>query len=501
MNFKQKIVSYIDETEYVYPSTKGLHFSKAAKIYKKYFPHSTFSCYEDLQSFVNNINIKIIPHLVKPDGSYFYNSKKALLNTIKRCLYARYADNLKPDNNKICNIPNLVNILMSYFNILYKLSMGENISPQNRSKFTGANGIGTTKESIFNAIDHFSIIAALKKLYIIVNHLIKQRKKITNIRYFQNSFSFNDIQKFVRDIPIVDHSKKINYISAISNIATKNLPKTTLYEIQLLRLYSSVLRVYHSHNFIVSYEEEASTLTMSTQTDLFKRTNNNRAYNIFNNKTTINPILKLTSNSPIAKSPVDQIYNHKVLRELNYKYNNKNIAMKEINIRKLYRPIESIVEKKHKIPFYLDIFSNGYYTDTIAAQQLKKRKEKSRIKNKILDLIQTYYPVNTPITNQTLTRFGVLDSNVISIKNTYFYHKVLEYRDQTLPTNNDNIVEPDSLVVPTSLFIKDIEPPPTPVQITVMTPIVNGSTNSGRKTQSSQRLSAFQKRQAKKKKN
>ncbi len=469
MNYKQKITTY----EHPGKIPSGLHHlngksTSNSKFFKKKYPHTTFSCHERLQDFQKAINDIIGSCVLKEDNSYHYKDKKALLNTIKRCLYSRYADNLDDcpgPHGKICNINMLSRTLIDYFEILYKLSIHETINKDERNKLYANDTKRTVKHSIFNALDHFSTINALKKLYIIINYLIANKLRIKEIKYIQNSSNPTNIKTFIianpsyrpthdePDKEYIYHSKNIDYTSVLDDRSFSH--NSNKYDIQLLRLYSSVLRVFYSQNFDVTYfDSNNNEHTLSTQFDLFKL---NADYLFYNNNTVINPLIpsKLALNSPITSTSPQQIAKSKVLKELNYKYNNTSIldivGITEqdysINIRKLYRPLQSI-DINDKIPFYLDIFGNGYYNDGYTTTTNNNKKKKAIIKNKIIHLFKEY---------DSLCRLSnITDAELINIKDTFFYNKIIEHAENApLSLIDNNIIDPTSLNIPLSLFIKD----------------------------------------------
>jgi hypothetical protein len=468
MNYQKNIIAYKkagesneERSEFEYSTAEQNHI-----MFKKNFHHSTFSCYNTLQDLAHELS-RISQIRNKSDGSYPYSKKKGLLNTIKRCLYARYADNLKDCQNRICNIPLLVKYLIPYFEDLHKLSNRDTNITLNR--LTSINPCSIEKrKKIFDALDHFSIIIALKKLYIIVNYCIKNNINIHTIEYVANSSpTITNIHKFG------DHCQKVDFNSALSDDLTNPLRlNPEKFNMQILRLYVSVLRVYHSQNFIVYGPPTPATATtrliknpiMSTQTDLFKDSITPITVPFFNinrvseYKTTLSPFSKEKSPSLKITTPTS-ISNQRVFNQLNYKYNNSKIGMKTINMRRLYRPIEGIkttrvngVQEDNTIPFFLDIFANNYYNapGTHLEQQLRKRRDKAIIKNKILDYLRDYAA--------TLITFGVTDNNLININNTYFMQKIIEHNTAETLDLETNYINPNSLAPPTSLFIKDRVP-------------------------------------------
>lgn len=130
MNYQKNIFSYENRIAYKYPYNNNK--TLAEKIFKKKFHHSTFSCYDRLQDLAYELSrISKLPN--KADGTYSYSKKKGLLNIIKRCLYARYADNLKDcteASSKICNVPAILNpIIMSTQTDLFKNSITPPTNP------------------------------------------------------------------------------------------------------------------------------------------------------------------------------------------------------------------------------------------------------------------------------------------------------------------------------------------------------------------------------------
>lgn len=139
--------------------------------------------------------------------------------------------------------------------------------------------------------------------------------------------------------------------------------------------------------------------------------------------------------------------------------------MKEINMRRLYRPIESVglfrkngIQLNNTLPFFLDIFANDYYIDQHQSSKIDKRNKKRNIKNKILDYLRNY--------RRTLGTFSISDNDLINVNDTYFMQKIMEHNDIHHLNLETNYINPNSLVPPTSLFIKDNIP---------LTPVYSGT--------------------------
>ncbi len=388
---------------------KNLKYSESKKddrvkdFFRKSYVHSTFSCHKNLHQFTNILNtiLNIDDNNKINSSKMSHNKKLALFNTIKRCLYSRYSDNIKKVNKtnscNITNIPTFVRRLFPYFQILYKLS--ENISISDTEKKRIYSNKEDNKE-ITKALVHFSIINSLKKLYIILDYLISKKCKINKIEYFEN---YNNL--------IIDYNSIINkYHNKINQ---------KLYNKQLVFFYISVLQIYHNSNFLIIYDNQKN---ITTQIDLFD-----------NNQTqTINTISKTN-------------YINKLPQNLNFTYKNRNILNNKIDFRELYNPISKITNE-NIIPIYLDIFSSQYYTTNYTLKNITNMSKiekvditnKSRIKNKILQILQ-----NNHITS---------NNQYTNIILTYFYNKIKN--DYINPIYNYNHM---SLIIPDTLFIKDDE--------------------------------------------
>ncbi len=393
-NYKINFLSFSKNNNLKYNKNK-----KVKHFFRKSYVHSTFSCHKNLHQFTNILNT--ILNIDDNHTEISSNKKLAIFNTIKRCLYSRYSDNIKKVNKtnscNITNIPTLVRRLFPYFQILYKLS--ENISISDTEKKRIYSNKEDNKE-ITKALVHFSIINSLKKLYIILDYLIAKKCKINKIEYFEN---YNNL--------IIDYNSIINKYH--------NKMNQKLYNKQLIFFYISILQIYHNSNFLIIYDNQKN---ITTQTDLFD-----------NNQTeSINTISKTN-------------YKNDLLKNLNFTYENKNILNNKIDFRELYNPILKI-KSENIIPIYLDIFSSQYYTINYTLKNITNMSKiekvdiinKSRIKNKILQILQ-----NNQITS---------NNQYTNIILTYFYNKIKN--DYTNPIYNYNHM---SLIIPDTLFIKDDE--------------------------------------------
>jgi hypothetical protein len=94
--------------------------------FRKSYVHSTFSCHKNLHKFTNTLNdiLNINDDNKINSSKMSHNKKLAIFNTIKRCLYSRYSDNIKKmgkiNSCNITNISTLVCRLFPYLKILYK---------------------------------------------------------------------------------------------------------------------------------------------------------------------------------------------------------------------------------------------------------------------------------------------------------------------------------------------------------------------------------------------
>ncbi len=462
------------------------------KFCKKSYPHTTLSCYSRLEKFSDNLTAYINRYRERERENY----NTIILNTIKRCLYARYGDNLESSQSavsvKIKNLQELSNQLYKVFKDII-------------------NGIKwdhkVLQKEIERAIDHFSLIIALKKLYIFVKLLLDKNIRINNIRYYQNSHPqpSDNIKTFIKE-PLYKHNIEIDINSAFTQPELTALTKEQKIDIQILRLYSSILRIYHSHNFSIEYQKDG-VFHITTQTDLFNTNNltfidkirslnlpvaNAEAANaevanaeVANagaaNAEAVNAgavnagavnagaVNAGAANAEVVNVELENLYpeNHQYVRncKLNYKYSNKNMFQNnKVILGELYNPSKVLVSETESetdiniIPIYCDIFSNKYHKNKNNSSHYKyhntyeceyHRTNVSNIKNKILTLFNNYDHVNG--------LYGINDATLLNIGNTYFLNSIKINNGRNISQNNSNYNH-DTLIIPKHLFIKDIIP-------------------------------------------
>jgi hypothetical protein len=343
-----------------------------------------------------------------------------ILSSIKRCIYSRYADNFRLGRpNKIRTVQELVNNIFNYFTTIY--THAGNID----AAFIGGLNTGPLDfpmGNIFKAIDHFSIISSLKRLYLIIHYITNQpNMKIYDIDYYQNS----SIR--ARNIEIYkNQSKKINY--NITDLTGTNLEKKNKL---LLTLYLSILRIFHSHNFYVSVKVNKANGDFlrndvyDTQNDLFMR--NQRHTNTIYFRDIIN-----TSD---------------FLQNINYqyKYDPRIKIPAKMNLKNNYHQYTNIVNPTEAIPFYLDIFSKTYYNNNNQINKMIQNNLRIAIKNNLIDSLYKYSD------NDSLRKYG--ENNFRSIQNTLLVRLINENINNRL----DETYIPDdlSLEIPESLYIKE----------------------------------------------
>lgn len=208
-----------------------------------------------------------------------------------------------------------------------------------------------------------------------------------------------------------------------------------------MAFYLSILRIFHSHNFLIHVKvtngQEKRDEIYDTQNDLFmKRTRNS---------TRIHFIDIINQEGFVVNTKIDYQYSrfsqeHKI---------NPNV----INLNRNYKHLAEEIPDNLKIPFYLDIFSKEYYKNVntkkvidgriinktqrnIDREKIIKDNPRRIIKNYLLDSIITYAP-----------------ENFRNIRNTYFIDLVNTHKNELLPKNYE--LETFSLTIPRSLYTRE----------------------------------------------
>ncbi len=381
------------------------------------------------------------------DPNYFIRIER-LFKKIIRCIYARYADNLitrrglEKIKTKKELLDNIYNIFEYYDNKI--------------ENFRGSGRLCTPEiqQAIFNALDHFSVINALKKLYILLDFIITviQPRNILNITYYANS-DFNHRSANIKIFK--NHHMELDFNSVATDINCITLNPTEKYELQYVRFFSSIMRIYHSHNFKITIQKGQNRFTYDTNNDLFTRYNaGTDTYNINSFK-----LNKLKMNKVNAKNLIKFINNANQL-ELNKQYKQNSPLLENFNINNVYLNSAKNLTKDDTISLYLDLFK-------------PKDEFHYKYRNKIIDLLRKY----------STTYKGISSENLLNIENT-IYSRLLNLGLRDIPLENipagleDPICYKSS--IPPNMYIQYTEGffPPNERGVARAAPSSNSSSNS-----------------------
>ncbi len=332
-------------------------------------PHSTFSGMGTHGEFAN-----LLTQIATTQGPNNVNKYNMLLSTIKRCIFSRYSDNICSGHEcKLTNISQLVNKL--FFSGRRQLTDNE-------------------KTYIFNALNHFSVISALKRMYLLIHYIRDNNLKIKKFTYYLNSSNPNFIETHL------NHSRAIDFTTNDN-------------------LYSSILRVFYSHNFNIEVEnDEGNIIIIDTQSDLFQ-TNNKESRNI-----------RFFTDIFNVDNRVNNLNRHYIFSD-NRPTPQNEMAPNIINLTHNYiEQTDEFTQNIDKIPIHLDIFSKIYYSE----EQNEARK---RIKNTFLDAL---------LENQ----------RKLNIKNTLLIDRITENLDNRLLDDYDFEDNITNTKIPESLYIKEL---------------------------------------------
>ncbi len=238
--------------------------------------HTDFSCGRGIDHLCETKIQRII-------GSQ--EATRSIYGIIKRCLHSRYTDNLAPPVPpgaiKIRNIHELRIELRPMFNHLRDIIITNNNFNINIIALNH-------RRAIESAIDHFSVICGLTKLAIIINYFKENHYRITDIKYIQNSSLLDGSPATERRRYSDLQALSINTFGDYQNNFYMNIDWNSAFtdntltpghaqlrnddkaKIQIIRLFSSIMRIFHSHNFEITATRGRDNKIYSTQNDLFK---------------------------------------------------------------------------------------------------------------------------------------------------------------------------------------------------------------------------------------
>ncbi len=359
--------------------------------------HRIFSCYGSLDDLCQNIKNII-------SGKIGVTRRNEIYATLKRCLHSRYRNNLLHGGiDKFRNINELRHAIRPMFIHLRTIIT------------TPTNGfdINTISENrrtrIQRAVDHFSIICALIKILMIVNYLNENEYDITNIKYVQNSVLLPDsilgrfIHKMYSSVGRLSVSSLINTFGTFTNNFYMNIDWDSAFtnntltpnfaslnnddkaKIQIIRLFSSIMRIFHSQNFEIHASKVGQPPKIySTQNDIFKTYHSDLDFVPYSFDTFLTEL----DDTKVTKTTIKNIERDKVIQKPKTNFMNIKQTFKENYNKQYRRNIPSIIPSgifsqnnfygaelinvgnNNAIPIYLDIFDLTNHDDCVNKQTL-----------------------------------------------------------------------------------------------------------------------------------